>query len=127
MSGPRADLATRRALAAFVGDGLTTTALGQGRADDDVATLRPQKMIVPADWLEAACRDQGPRWPGGLDRPWARRRMLERLGDRLRWVETSTALSEATAQALDAAGVTIQATTDGTGGAGPAKDTGTVH
>jgi hypothetical protein len=105
--GPRVDLATRLALAAFVGDGHTTVALGEGeRPDRDVPTLRPHKMIVPAGWLEAACRDQGPRWPGGLDRPWARRRVLDRLGGRLRWVETRVPIGERTAQALDSAAVT---------------------
>jgi len=126
VGGPRLDLATRLALAAFVGDGLTTTALGrEARTDEDIAALRPHKMIVSGEWLETACRDQGPRWPAGLDRPWARRRLVERLGDRLRWAETRSTLSEETARALDTAGVTFQVTTAGTGGAGPETDT--VH
>jgi hypothetical protein len=128
VGGPRVDLATRLALAAFVGDGRTTTALGpEARTDEDVAALRPHKMIVSGEWLEAACRDQGPRWPAGLDRPWARRRLLERLGKRLRWVETRSAVSEATARALDAARVTLEVTNDGRGGAGREGDQETVH
>jgi len=123
VGGPRVDLPTRLALPTFVGDGLTTTALGrEARTDEDVRALRPHKMIVSGEWLETACRDQGPRWPAGLDGPWARRRLLERLGDRLRWAETRSTVSDQTARALDAAGVTHQLTTDGTG---PTKDT--VH
>ena len=128
VGGPRVDLATRLALAAFVGDGLTTTAVGtESRVDQDVAALRPHKMVVSSEWLAAACRDQGPRWPAGLDRPWARRRLMERLGDRLRWVETRSSVDVETARALDAAGVTIQTTTVGTGEAGPETTPETVH
>jgi hypothetical protein len=126
VGGPRVSLGTRLALATFVGDGLTTTALGQeGRADEDLASLRPHKMIISGEWLEAACRRQGPRWPVGLDRPWARRRLLEHLGGRLRWVETLSKASEQTARALDAAGVTLEVDRSGTGATGP--ETHTVH
>ena len=126
VGGPRVDLATRLDLAGFLGDGLTSTTLGrEGHADEDVAAVRPHKLIVSAEWLATACRDQGPRWPAGLDRPWARRRLMERLGDRLRWVETPPTVSIETARALDAAGVTIHETTTGTGRAGPETDT--VH
>jgi hypothetical protein len=128
VSGPRADLATRLALATFVGDGRTTTALDAGHGPEaDVSALRPHKMVVDGGWLEAMCRDRGPRWPAGLDRPWARRRLIERLGDRLRWVEARTAVDEPTIRALDAAGVTLEVTTDGTGGPGPETDSQTVH
>jgi hypothetical protein len=128
LSGPRTDLATRLALAAFVGDGRTTTALGQGDPPEkDVQALRPHKMIVPASWLEAACRDQGPRWPGGLDRPWARRRLLERLGDRLRWVETPYPVSEATARALQVATVSAHVAVSGADRQETQKDTAVVH
>lgn len=125
VDGSSMDLATRLVLPTFVGDGLTTTALGRpGRTDEDVAALRPHKMIGGDAWLEAACRGQGPRWPGGLDRPWARRRLLERLGGRLRWVQTRSTVSRETARALDSAGVTAQATTATTRD-GPGTDT--VH
>jgi hypothetical protein len=106
VEGPRASLNARLALASFVGDGLTTTALGHGtRADKDIAELRPHKMVVSNDWVDSACRGQGPRWPVGLDRPWARRRLLERLGGRIRWIETASPLDGETLRALDAAGV----------------------
>jgi hypothetical protein len=129
VGGPRVEVATRLALAAFLGDGLTTTALErEGRADEDVAVLRPHKMLIPGEWLEAACRDQGPRWPAGLDRPWARRRLLERLGQRLRWVETSSPVGEPTVRALDAAGVSVHMTKDGAGKAGrETSNRDTVH
>ena len=70
----RASLDTRLALAAFVGDGLTTTALGvDGRTSADVVALRPHKLLVGRSWLEAACEGSGPRWPAGLDRSRTRR------------------------------------------------------
>ena len=126
VDGPRVTLGARLALAAFVGDGLTTTALGrEGRADEDVAELRPHKMVLSGDWLEATCRDQAPRWPAGLDRPWVRRRLLERLGDRLRRVETASGISEGTARALDSAGVAHEVTETGASRAG--HGTETVH
>lgn len=124
LGASRVDLQTRLALAAFVGDGLTTTVLaGDAGSSADVAAMRPHKLIVSAEWLEEACRDQGPRWPAGLDRPWARRRLLDRLGDRLRWVETRAAVGDRTTRALDAAGVTLHVTGTSEG----ASETSTVH
>lgn len=104
----RASLEARLALAAFVGDGLTTTALGgEGRTGADVVALRPHKLLVGRAWLEAACDGRGPRWPAGLDRSRARRRVQAWLGDRLRWVESEGGSSAATERALEAAGVTL--------------------
>jgi hypothetical protein len=104
----RASLDARLALAAFVGDGLTTTALGSaGRTSADVVALRPHKLLVARAWLETACDGTGPRWPAGLDRARARRRLQERLGERLRWVEPSGGASAPMQRALEAAGVTI--------------------
>jgi hypothetical protein len=126
LEGPRVDLGTRLAVAGFVGDGVTTTALGrEARADKDVAELRPHKMVMSGDWLEAACRGQGPRWPAGLDRPWARRRLLERLGGRVRWIATTSGVGAETARALETAGVTHYVTD--TGAAGSGRETDTVH
>jgi len=123
VEGPRASLTTRLALAAFVGDGLTTTALGdEARTEKDIAELRPHKMMVSSDWVDNACRGQGPRWPVGLDRPWVRRRLLERLGGRIRWIETASPLDGETLRALDAAGVGAS-----TGPEGSGPKTNTVH
>lgn len=109
VEGGRAALATRLALHGFVGDGLTSTAIGrEGRTSEDVAELRPAKMRVGAEWLEAACDGNGPRWPAGLDRGRARRRLHARLGDRLRWVETDRPPGEACVRALEAAGVGVR-------------------
>lgn len=108
LEAPRATLARRLALAGFVGDGLTTTVLGrEDRTSEDAALLRPHKMLVGKAWVEAACDGHGPRWPAGLDRSRARRRLQERLGDRLRWVETAGAVGEATTRSLGAAGVDL--------------------
>ena len=88
VDGPRVTLRKRLAMAAFVGDGHTTTALGrEGRAAEDVAELRPHKVLASEPWVAAACDGRGPRWPAGLDRRWARRRVQDGLGGRLRWVE----------------------------------------
>lgn len=102
---PRVTLSVRLALAACVGDGLTQGVLGRdGAVGEDVARLRPHTLRVTADWLEAACRGRGPRWPAGLDRSGARRRLQEALGDRLRLVETDRPLDEATRAALGVLG-----------------------
>jgi hypothetical protein len=95
-------------MAAFVGDGHTTTALGrEGRAAEDVAELRPHKALASEPWVSAACDGRGPRWPAGLDRRWARRRVQDGLGGRLRWVEAGRAVSHETGRALAAAGITL--------------------
>jgi hypothetical protein len=126
VDGPRVTLGVRLTLAAFVGDGLTTTALGrEGRADEDVAVLRPHKMVLCGDWLEATCEGQAPRWPAGLDRPRVRRRLMKRLGGRLRRVETASGISERTVRALDTAGVTHEVTE--TGASEAVHGTETVH
>jgi hypothetical protein len=109
LEGPRVTLQMRLAIAAFVGDGRTTVALGrEERAAEDVATLRPHKALVSGTWLAVACRGRGPRWPLGLDRPWAARRLKEGLGGRLRWVEIGTPVDARTAAALAAAGVGLE-------------------
>jgi hypothetical protein len=108
VDAPRVTLRKRLAMAAFVGDGHTTTALGREcRAPEDVAELRPHKVLASEPWLEAACDGLGPRWPAGLDRPWARRRVQDAFGGRLRWVEACPPVAQATARALAAAGVTL--------------------
>lgn len=108
IDAPRVTLRKRLALAAFVGDGHTTTALGrEGRAAEDVAGLRPHKILAADGWVAAACDGRGPRWPAGLDRRWARRRVQDGLGGRLRWVEVSSAVPHETARALAVAGITL--------------------
>jgi hypothetical protein len=104
---PRVTLDGRLALATFLGDGLTEAVLARdGAATDEVAGLRPHGMRVAAEWLEATCRGRGPRWPGGLDRRRARRRLQTVLGNRLRWVETERPVDGSTVAALAAVGVT---------------------
>jgi hypothetical protein len=123
VAASRVSPALRLRLAAFVGDGHTTAVLGvDGPAGP--GALRPHKLIVPNEWIETACDGRGPRLPAGLDRPWARRRLLERLGDRLRWIETPSPVTKRTARALDAAGVG-RVVTAGVGR--PDAETETVH
>jgi AMP-binding enzyme len=105
----RARLNARLALHAFVGDGLTSTTIGrEGRTSEDIAQLRPHKLQVGAAWLEAACEGRGPRWPAGLDRSGARRRLQEVLGDRLRFVETERAPGSGCLTALGALGAHVR-------------------
>jgi hypothetical protein len=119
VDAPRVTLRKRLALAAFVGDGHTTSALGRdGRAAADVGEVRPHKVVASEPWLAAACDGRGPRWPAGLDRRRARRRVQEAVGGRLRWVEVTSALPGETARALAAAGVTVDVRDDGPGGIG---------
>ena len=119
IDAPRVTVRKRLAMAAFVGDGYTTTALGrEGRAPEDVAGLRPHKALVSEAWVAVACDGRGPRWPAGLDRGQARRRVQEALGGRLRWVEVGSAVSDETARALAAAGITLDVRDGAPGEAG---------
>jgi hypothetical protein len=120
VDAPRVTLRKRLALAAFVGDGHTTSALGRdGRAAEDLGEVRPHKVVASEPWLAVACDGRGPRWPAGLDKRRARRRVQEAVGGRLRWIEATAALPGETARALAAAGVTVDVRDDGPGGAGP--------
>ncbi len=122
VDAPRVTLGKRLALAAFVGDGYTASALGrEGRAVEDLGELRPHKVVASEPWLAAACDGRGPRWPAGIDRGRARRRVQEALGGRLRWVETTSALAGETLRALAAAGVSVDVHDDGRGGSGLAN------
>jgi hypothetical protein len=109
LDAPRATLRKRLALAAFVGDGHTTTALGrEGREVEDVAEARPHKVLTSEPWLAAACSGRGSRWPGGLDRRWARRRVQDGLGGRVRWVEVGSPLADGPARTLATAGIRVE-------------------
>ncbi|HEX9185580.1 MAG TPA: AMP-binding protein, partial [Vicinamibacteria bacterium] len=100
VDAPRVTLRKRLGMAAFVGDGHTTTALGRsGRATEDVAEVRPHKVLASEPWVAASGDGGGSRWPLGLDRRWARRRVRGGLGGRLRWVEVDRAVSGETARA----------------------------
>ena len=119
LDAPRVTLRKRLALAAFVGDGRTTTVLGrEGRAAEDLGELRPHKVVASEPWLAVVCDGRGPRWPAGLDRHRARRRVQEGLGGRLRWVEVGSPLPDETARALAAAGVTVDVRDGGPGESG---------
>jgi len=108
VDGPRATLRKRLGIAAFVGDGYTTTILGRdGHAAEDVTALQPNKVVASEPWLAEACRGRAPRWPPVLERRWARRRVQAVLGGRIRWVEVSRAIPDETGRALAAAGVAV--------------------
>ena len=49
----------------------------RGRAAEDVAELRPHKVLASEPWIAAACDGRGPRWPAGLDRRRAGRRVQD--------------------------------------------------
>jgi hypothetical protein len=122
IDAPRVTLRKRLALAAFVGDGHTASAIGrEGRAAEDLGEVRPHKVVASEPWLAAACDGLGPRWPAGLDRGRARRRVREALGGRLRWVETTSAVASETRRALGAAGVAVDVREEGPGGPGLAN------
>ena len=109
VDAPRVTLRKRLGMAAFVGDGHTTTALGrEGRATEDMTELRPHKALASEHWLTAACDGRGPRWPAGLDRRWARRRVQDGLGGRLRWVELGSPVADGAARSLAVAGIRIE-------------------
>jgi hypothetical protein len=98
----------RLAVAACVGDGRSETVLGHpGTSSEEVARVRPHGLRASASWLEAACRGCEPRWPSALGRRRARRRVQQRLGDRLRFIETDGRVDDATAAAVAAGGIDL--------------------
>jgi len=108
LDAPRVTLRKRLALVAFVGDGHTTTALGrEGRAPEDLGTLRPHKVVASEPWPAVVCDGRGPRWPGGLDRRRAGRRVREAFGGRLRWIDAGSPLPGDAARALGSAGIAL--------------------
>ena len=113
LDGPRASLGLRLLWAGLVGDGRTTTALGAGgRTAEDVGALQPHRIFVSAEWIEAVCDGRGPRWPAGVDRRWARKRVQEVLGGRARRIGTERAVAATAARALAAAGVALDVAPD---------------
>ena len=91
VDGPRVTLSKRLALAAFVGDGHTTTVLGRdGRAALDVTVARPHKMLASEPWIAAACDGRGPRWPARARPPLGGPPRAGRARGRLRFVEVGS-------------------------------------
>ena len=109
VDGPRVTLRKRLALAAFVGDGHTTTALGrEGREAEDVAELRPHKVLASEAWIAAACDGRGPRWPGRSRPPLGPPPRAGRpRGEAALGRGGLARLSDDTARALATAGVTL--------------------
>jgi hypothetical protein len=117
LDAPRVTLRKRLALAAFVGDGHTTTALGrEGRAAEDLGALRPHKVVASEGWPAYLSAGRSPRWPGGLDRRRAARVLRAAFGGRVRWIEAAGPLAGDAARALDAAGIVLDAAQGETGG-----------
>jgi hypothetical protein len=108
LDAPRMTLRRRLALAAFVGDGCTTAVLGrEGRAVDDLTVVRPQKVLASGPWLGAACDGLTPGWPAALARAWTRRRVLKKLGGRVRWIDCDGSLPSDTVRALEGARIAL--------------------
>lgn len=135
VEAPRVGLATRLALYAFVGDGHTASALGrEGRLAEDVAALRPHRLLVPGDWVAEAWRGALADSDGWLRRlaqalplRWLRERerrgkrlrraLAARFGDRARWIEASGTLETAVVEGLMEAGIgTIRISSAGLSG-----------
>ena len=96
LSGGAATFAARLALFSFVGDGRTTTALGTAdRELEDIAEVRPHKIVAPGAVLEAALRAAPPApRTGSAIRTWLGARLGRKgvdvpspLGGRARWVQ----------------------------------------
>jgi hypothetical protein len=109
LEAPRASLEHRLAMAAFVGDGLTTAALGrEGGTGEDVTALRPHRLVAHGTWLDAACVARRSRWPGLLDGGRGGRLLREALGGRLRTVRATSKVTAQTARALAAADIALE-------------------
>lgn len=122
VTGPEVDLELRLALYGFVGDGYTTTVLGDTLADPtlEIADLRPHKIIGPSEILRSAVRNgaaQG-REPESSRGTWFRRlarltpagrarekreRVVRALGGRARWFGPTAPLDDGLWERLQAA------------------------
>ena len=103
--GAARDARARLALAAFVGDGHTETALGREGASEDVArAAAAQAAGVGAAGSRPPATAAGPRWPAGSTAAGRAAACSEALGDRLRWVEAERPVDEGTAAAVAAVG-----------------------
>ena len=83
----------------------------EGRTSEDVVQWRPHKLQVRRRVAGGRLRGRGPRWPAGLDRGGARRRLQEVLGDRLRSVETDRLPGSDCLAALGALGAHVRGAT----------------
>jgi long-chain acyl-CoA synthetase len=104
LGDPTVPAAARLALYAFVGDGLTITAVGAGAGGlDDVAALRPTKLVLPPEVLGAAVQAGLARANGRLYRARrVRQAIREVLGGRVRRIGPTNPLDQAFAERLGA-------------------------
>lgn len=126
VQGGSVTLSSRLACHAFVGDGYTTVALGEnGRASEEIPSLRPSKILANRDWVEglwSQVQATGDGWLVGLSRrlprlvalrSWVqrsaavKRALAARLGDRVRWVEVLEAMSSDVSHSLSRAGIRL--------------------
>lgn len=118
--GPRVGLETRLRCLDFIGDGVTTSALGGG-AERQASALRPHVVVAgEGEWLRGLAAET-PRSGEGLLAKLARAAgftdgngsgrpqgaLLQRLGDRLRRIESDGPLDAGVVAACAAAGVEV--------------------
>jgi len=126
VQGGSVTLPSRLACHAFVGDGYTTVALGEnGRASEEIPSLRPSKILANRDWVEglwSQAQATADGWLVDISRrlprlvglrswvqrsPAVRRALASRLGDRVRWVESLQAISSDVSRSLSRAGIRL--------------------
>jgi hypothetical protein len=118
-------LSTRLAYLGYIGDGRITTAFGrEGLVADDLAALRPHRILVSDAWLEQTWNAiesksagllrwlagrTGAAWVSRWDRGSARHRaaLESRLGDRLRTIEVKGPLADTLAERVRQSGVRL--------------------
>lgn len=92
---------------ALVGDGYSTmTLLGEHAGDVDLAELGPAKILADPAWIGALAEALEALRGWGRTRK-ARALLLERFGDRLRWIEPSSDLAPQAGARLAEAGLRL--------------------
>jgi hypothetical protein len=103
---------TRKAYYALVGDGYTIVTIPGERDADALAELNPAKIVASSAWLEALGATLSAEGGSGRGRK-ARELLQEMVGDRLRWIEPASELSERLERQLLEAGLPLPAATVG--------------
>jgi hypothetical protein len=98
----------RKTLYALIGDGYTTVTIPGRRGADAISELAPARIVASSGWLERLGAELDAAG-GSVTQRKAGERLRDVVGDRLRWIEPTTALAEPLERRLLEAGVPLPA------------------